>query len=417
MTAPEEPTPTEPTVDPRLEEALAKLQQLDARLSTVEGELGGVKTAVTAIEERVEAIETQVGPDDPDPVTPTGIPIPRNFTCTLNSSRQAVTKWADPEGAQTGDKIEVHELEVDPTNTLKATIDLGVGQRISGTLAGGKNYTYVLRTKRMVDGKPTYSAWTQRITLYVPASGETTTPTSPVTPTSPTTPTTPTSPTTHKFPTDILPELKTWTIMTTTGTQGDPDNDYYIAKDIANVFYVDSDGGVVFRADANGFHSPNSLYCRVEGRQMKDANWHKAAWSSSGIHTLECVLAFDTSHLNFRRVNGMQIHDGGDDVCQIMRHESLGLGFMHNDGKSFVSIDPSYQDGKIVTVKIEAANNVIRVYYNGVKKVEVPKTGSGWYWKVGCYNQTGGAKVERPEPKGNYGQVKVYKLVTTGGAA
>ena len=407
MTNPEE------TPEPTLGEVLERLDGVEERVATVEGELGGVKTTVVAVEERVEAIETQVGPDDPEEPeeptpTPTGVPVPRNFTYTLNSSRQAVTKWLDPEGAQTGDKIEVHELEVDPANTLKATLDLGVGQRISGTLAGGKNYTYVLRTKRMVDGKPTYSAWTQRITLYVPASGETTTPTNP---------TTPTTPTTGTFPTDILPELKTWTVMTTTGTQGDPDNDYYIAEDIDNVFYVDSDGGVVFRADANGFHSPNSNYCRVEGRQMKDANWNKAAWPSSGNHTLECVLAFDTSHLKFRRINGMQIHDGGDDVCQIMRHESLGLGFMHNDGKSFVSIDPSYQDGKIVTVKIEAANNVIRVYYNGVKKVEVPKTGSGWYWKVGCYNQTGGAKVERPEPKGNYGQVKVYKLVTTGGAA
>lgn len=389
-----------------------RVGELEAAQNDLSEGLDGTDRAVVTINDRVSALEfgleelkDQLALLLPDETKNTdGIPVPENFQFVLLPNRSSKVSWTDPVGKQAGDVIEVHEFEVDPANTLKSSLQLGVQARISSVLAGGRNYTYAVRTKR----GSSYSPFTQRITLYVPATGESTTSTTPTVPVVP-------NPT-GKNPADVLPELKTWTIMATTGSQGDPDNDYILGS-VPNKYFVGSDGGVVFRADANGVHSPGSKYCRWEARQMKDANWTKAAWSSSGNHTLECVLAFDTSHLKFRRVNGMQIHDGSDDVCQIMRHESLGLGFMHNDGKTFVSIDPNYQDGTKVTVKIEAVSNVIRVYYNGVKKVEVAKTGTGWYWKAGCYNQTGGANTDRVEPAGNYGEVRIYRLATTGGAS
>jgi hypothetical protein len=219
-------------------------------------------------------------------------------------------------------------------------------------------------------------------------------------------------------PSDVL-DLRHWTIMLPTGSQGDPDNLYVIGQSIPNTLFtrydVDSDDdGVVFRCPANGFHSPNSKYPRTEARQMADAKWTKAAWSSSGSHSLEAELAIDASHLSARkRVNGLQIHDGGDDVCQIMRHETKGLGLMHSDGKAWESIDPGYGDGVRFTCKILAEKDRLKVFYNGELKVDIPKKGTGWYWKMGAYLQSGGAS-EHKEPAGAYGEVTIWRYAITG---
>ncbi|MFA5886100.1 MAG: polysaccharide lyase family 7 protein, partial [Acidimicrobiia bacterium] len=147
-----------------------------------------------------------------------------------------------------------------------------------------------------------------------------------------------------RWPSDVLPALKTWTVTTTTGHQGDPDNEYYVARDIPGVLFVEDGGGVVFRAGVDGFHTANSKYVRVEARQMADGKWRKAGWKAAdGVHTLTAELAIDTSGLVKRkRVVGLQIHDGSDDVMQVMRHEMLGLGVMTDDGGTWLSLDPLY---------------------------------------------------------------------------
>jgi hypothetical protein len=216
-----------------------------------------------------------------------------------------------------------------------------------------------------------------------------------------------------KYPSDVL-DLRNWTIMLPTGGQGDPDNEYIIGRSIPGTFYVDGDGAVVFAAPAGGSHSPNSKYARCEARQMVDADWTKAAWPSSGSHALEAELAIDTSGLVKRpRINGLQCHNGADDVLQIMRHETQGLGMMHNDGKSWEPIDPSYS-GQRFTCRIEFASDRVRVLYNGAKKVDVAKKSSGNFWKVGCYLQS-----DVPnwgESPSAVGRVKVWRMSTEGGA-
>jgi hypothetical protein len=213
-----------------------------------------------------------------------------------------------------------------------------------------------------------------------------------------------------EHPSDVL-DLRNWTVMLPTGTQGDPDNEYIIGRSIPNTLFVE-DGAVVFRTDVvNGVHSPNSKYARTEAREMADANWTKASWTSAGPRWIEADLAIDASHLSTRkRINGVQIHDGGDDVCQVMLHETQGLGLMHNDGKTFESIDPSYR-GERFTCRVEVNANRIQVRYNGRVAVDIPETGTGWYWKVGCYSQTGGASEFR-EPAGSYAEVKVWSFTT-----
>jgi Alginate lyase len=217
-----------------------------------------------------------------------------------------------------------------------------------------------------------------------------------------------------KWPSDVLPLLKRWTVTTTTGPQGDPDNEYYVGKQIPGVLFV-QDGGVVFRAGVDGAHTPNSKFCRVEGRQMADGAWKKAAWrSSDGVHTLTAELAIDTSGLVKRkRVNGLQIHDGSDDVMQVMRHETLGLGVMTNDGGTWLSLDPAYSGGRF-TCGIRVEGGTVQVTYNAGKVVRFAKSGSGWFWKAGCYLQSD--MTTWGEPSTSWGQVTIWRLDETGTA-
>lgn len=229
----------------------------------------------------------------------------------------------------------------------------------------------------------------------------------------------PGTPSTAKHPSDVIPEFRRWTTMLTTGTQGDPDNEFVIGRSIPGVYYVQDDGGVVFDCDPNGFHSSGSKYPRVENRMQseKPETWNpKSAWPSSGDHRLRAVLSSDTSKLSGRkRGNLIQIHDGADDVCQIQMREGQGLGFAHDNGKSWISIDPNYRDGQKFTCEIQAVRNRIVVLYNDAKVVDVPKSGTGWYWKIGAYVQSGGAS-EHKEPAGARYRVVVYSCTVTGGA-
>jgi hypothetical protein len=231
-------------------------------------------------------------------------------------------------------------------------------------------------------------------------------------------PTDPPPPPTGKRPADIL-DLAKWTLMLPTGSEGDPDNTYAVRWGVLpGLFYVDSSDAVVFETPANGFHSSGSKYARTELRQMKDTNWTKAAWPSTEAHSLECDMAIDTSGLSGRkRINGMQIHDGGDDVCQIQFRENGQLGLSHNDGQSWEVIDPNYTNGKRFVCKLVVPGGAVnstrlQVLYNGVKKVDVPKNGNGWFWKFGCYLQSGGAS-DYKEPAGARGRVKVWRYAVT----
>jgi hypothetical protein len=58
---------------------------------------------------------------------------------------------------------------------------------------------------------------------------------------------------------------------------------------------------------------------------------------------------------------------------------------------------------------------MITVQYarNGVAKViTIPKRGTGWYWKAGCYINTGGAS-EYTQPAGARGRVAFRQLTAT----
>lgn len=145
----------------------------------------------------------------------------------------------------------------------------------------------------------------------------------------------------------MLPILKTWTVTTTTGKQGSPTNKYPVGDhaSIDGVFYVTGDGGVMFHATVDGVTTPKSKRCHVEGRQMADAEWTKAAWNGADPHTLDAELWISTAGLTKRkRVSGLQIHDGGDDVLQVLADAEHGLIVLSDDGKTMHVLDPAYRD-------------------------------------------------------------------------
>jgi hypothetical protein len=218
-----------------------------------------------------------------------------------------------------------------------------------------------------------------------------------------------------KLPADVLPILKTWTVTTTTGKQGSPTNKYPVGDhaSIPGVFYVQADGGVMFHATVNGFTTPNSKRCRVEGRQMADDKWTKASWSGAEPHTLEADLWISTAGLAKRkRVSGLQIHDGGDDVLQVLADAEHGLIVLTDDGKTMTVLDAGYRDKQRFTCRIETGGGTVRVFYNGTEKASFQKKGTSWYFKAGCYLQA--SMAEHGEPSTSYGEVVIYDLKASG---
>lgn len=176
---------------------------------------------------------------------------------------------------------------------------------------------------------------------------------------------------------------------------------------MAPYFQVNSEGdGVIFQAPAGGATTKNSKYPRSELREMSDGGTREASWSDTeGTHTM--VVREAITHLPSVKpqVVAGQIHDESDDIIMIRLEESHL--FVEANGKDIGTLDSSYQLGKVFTVQVTAAEGHIKVSYNGSQKVDYAKTGSGWYFKAGCYTQSNPSKGDSPDA---YGQVVIYGL-------
>lgn len=167
--------------------------------------------------------------------------------------------------------------------------------------------------------------------------------------------------------------------------------------------------GVVFRANAGGATTSNSGYPRSELREMTNSGKTKASWSNtSGTHTMTVRQAITHLPVVKPELVAAQIHDSSDDVIMV-RLEGKHL-FIESGGKNIGTLDPAYQLGTVYTVKIEASGGRIKVWYNDALKVDVAKSGSGWYFKAGCYTQSSPKKGESADA---YGEVVIYSVSVT----
>ncbi len=213
-----------------------------------------------------------------------------------------------------------------------------------------------------------------------------------------------------EFPSDLL-DLSDWKLTLPTGEPGRPEEvlPANLSRFTNEFFKVnDSRDGVVFMAEVGGVTTKNSHYPRSELREMRGGE--KAAWSNpGGSHMLEVREAILAVPQVKPEVVAAQIHDGDDDVLQI-RLEGERLTVQSDDGESETVLDPAYRLGTPYQLKIVAADGRIEVFYNGAKKAELTKSGTGWYFKVGAYVQS---SPDKGDKEGTPGAVAVYALKVT----
>src|SRR5205823_1702674 len=101
-----------------------------------------------------------------------------------------------------------------------------------------------------------------------------------------------------------------------------------------------------------------------------------------------------------------QIHDANDDVLEI-RLEGSKLIAQYNDGQTDVTLDSHYTLGTTYDLTLTASGGRIRVDYNGAKKLDIAKRGSGWYFKSGSYVQSNTSKGDKASA---VGVVVIYRV-------
>jgi hypothetical protein len=223
---------------------------------------------------------------------------------------------------------------------------------------------------------------------------------------------TPTPGPTAGLPSEVVG--RKWTVMapfSKAGSTDSPENLQILKAETdsryKSVFYV-SDKGVVFKTRADGVHSPNSKYPRCELREMKDEAWTNGSWSNaSGTHTLEGTYSIRHTLVKRPQLCFAQMHDASDDVFECCYDAGKLVCFYEDKAKTII-LEPAYIEGTTFSVKLVASGGKTDVYYNGQLKGSVPKSGSGLYWKSGCYLQSNVANwAEAPDA---YGEVTISSL-------
>jgi len=175
----------------------------------------------------------------------------------------------------------------------------------------------------------------------------------------------------------------------------------------APYFYVNAPGsGVVFQAPVGGVTTTNSNFPRSELREMTGNGAQEASWSTkSGTSTMTVEEA--VTHLPVARpqVVTAQVH-GPSDYVLLVRLNGSEL-FVEHKGKNVGTLNSNYVLGTIYTVTITASNGYIQVFYNGVQKANFASSGSGDYFKAGCYTQS---NPKDGDSLSAYGQVTLYSL-------
>lgn len=211
----------------------------------------------------------------------------------------------------------------------------------------------------------------------------------------------------NRYPGDVL-DLANWYLTLPTGTPEDPDTIHQPELSTysgTNFRLDDARTGVVFTANAGGATTEGSKYPRSELREMDGAE--EAAWSNrSGTHTLTVRQAVTALPPVKPEVVVAQIHDADDDVL-LVRCDGGRLVVQWDDGDSEAVLDPAYRLGTMYDLQIVAAAGRVEVFYGGARKAEIPKSGSGWYFKAGSYVQS---NLDKGDAADAVGEVIVEQL-------
>lgn len=217
------------------------------------------------------------------------------------------------------------------------------------------------------------------------------------------------------YPSQII-DILNWKETLPTGSSGSPteikqpalatySNDPY--------FRLNSTcNGIQFRAPVNGVTTSGSSYPRSELREMTNNGTSNASWATnSGVHAMFIDQAITAVPTTKKHIVAGQIHDASDDVI-VIRLEYPKL-FVDINGTEGPTLDANYVLGKRFTIKFEASNGQVKIYYNGNinPAYTLNKSGSGMYFKAGAYTQSNCTKELSTNCNiNNYGEVNIYNL-------
>lgn len=237
----------------------------------------------------------------------------------------------------------------------------------------------------------------------------TTTTAAPTTTTAATTTTVPSGATT---PADVL-DLTNWKITLPTPRSGSSQAREVLQPELANYedqYFYDEGNTVVFTTPVGDATTSGSEYPRTELREMRNNGRDLAAWSStSGTHIMTVRQAITQRPIVKPHIVAGQIHDGSDDVIQI-RLEGTRLIIDCCDGSEVALLEPNYQLGTFFDLRIEVAAGRIKVFYNGIQKLDMAHVDSGNYFKAGSYPQSNPSRGDDPN---TIGQVVISALTVS----
>lgn len=209
-----------------------------------------------------------------------------------------------------------------------------------------------------------------------------------------------------------------WKWTGPTGEPGHPDEVYPINGFQVDPWFVQRNGHLIFRSNAGGVKTGNSVHARSEFREMDGDE--KAKWDTNDgrDHTLFGELAITALPPHIPIVVFGQCHDLLDDVFML-----AAVGSQEDDERFDVQIWRSL--GKNQGNKKEPVLRDVRLnsffnyqmlfteagFFLEINGVKVYEYGGAWedcYWKAGCYPQTNVAKGEKPNA---YGEVDYAGLL------
>lgn len=208
-------------------------------------------------------------------------------------------------------------------------------------------------------------------------------------------------------------DLSCWklTVPYNTDRKGNPDEivqpELATFQDAGSFHVTKAKDGIVFRARCGGLTTKNSEYPRTELREMKRDGKSEASWGTAdgGIHSLLITQAITQTPAVKKHVVCTQIHDAEDDIMMV-RLEGKKL-FIERNKFGDIKLDHNYKLGTRFKLRIQAGGGRIKVWYNDSLKMDWEVSGSGCYFRAGCYTQSNTKKGDRPD---SYGEVAIYKL-------
>lgn len=183
----------------------------------------------------------------------------------------------------------------------------------------------------------------------------------------------------------------------------------------SDYFHLSSDRrSVVFRTPVDGAVQEGSEFPRTELREVTGESGAPAAWSNRrGSHTMTVRQAITATPALRPSLVAGQIHGGRQYVVLVVL-DGKRL-YAKADNQAIGELDADYRLGTFFTLRIEAADGRIRIYYDGALKVDYQKDCEACYFKAGCYlqaNPQSGGGSAGPAISGlDFGEVRIRDLV------